>query len=69
MDAVKVAHDEAEDAETTGILRWRFGQLCRAGFEHEDAALVAARLDVDLHQALALVERGCPPKTAVRILA
>lgn len=57
-----------EDAETIGVLRWRFRQLARGGFELEDAALLAARFDVDLHQALALVRRGCPEKTAVRIL-
>ena len=31
-------------------------------------AELAARLDVDLHRAIALVENGCPPEMALQIL-
>jgi len=47
---------------------WRFKQLCRTGFELELATTLAARVDVDLHEAIDLVERGCPPEIAGRIL-
>ena len=60
-----------ETTETDEILRvlvWRFNQLCRSGFELELATTIATRLDVDLHAAINLVERGCPPETAGRIL-
>ena len=60
-----------ETAETDEILRvlvWRFNQLCRSGFELELATTIATRLDVNLHAAINLVERGCPPETAGRIL-
>jgi hypothetical protein len=40
----------------------------RAGFPGDDAVALAARSDVDLHEAIELVQRGCPPELAVRIL-
>jgi hypothetical protein len=48
---------------------WRERQLIRAGFEPEDAAAIAAGCEFDLHALIELVERGCPPGLAVRILA
>jgi hypothetical protein len=45
------------------------GQLVRAGFDPELAALVGADRAMDLHALIELVERGCPPKLAARILA
>jgi hypothetical protein len=30
---------------------------------------LASRFDVDLHEAISLVERGCPPELAIRILS
>ncbi|MGH2966804.1 MAG: hypothetical protein ACRDMH_15675 [Solirubrobacterales bacterium] len=45
------------------------GQLERAGFEAELAAAVAADRAMDLHALIELVERGCPPRLAARILA
>jgi hypothetical protein len=56
---------EQRDAE---VLRWRFEELRRAGFETEDALTVAAEVHVDLHLATKLLRRGCPPQTALRIL-
>jgi hypothetical protein len=56
---------EQRDAE---VLRWRYEELCRAGFETEDALIVAAALQIDLHLATKLLRRGCPPQTALRIL-
>jgi hypothetical protein len=43
-------------------------QLVRAGFPAPRATELAGRLDVNLHEALALAANGCPPETAARIL-
>jgi hypothetical protein len=48
---------------------WRAARLRRAGFTQQDAALVAGNLGMDLHALLELIERGCPPHLAARILA
>ena len=60
-------HDIIE-TELERVERWRAAELVRVGFPGDDAVALAARLDVDLHEAIALVERGCPPELAVRIL-
>lgn len=57
-----------EETETTGLLRWRFMELLRAGYPSEDALVLATNSDVDLHAAADLVRRGCPPDTAKRIM-
>jgi hypothetical protein len=54
--------------EWTKILAWRREQLCRAGYNDRDAADLAEHNHVDLHTAVALVARGCPPALAARIL-
>jgi len=43
--------------------------LVHAGFAEVLADRLAADGDVDLHDLLKLVDRGCPPDLAVRILA
>jgi hypothetical protein len=50
------------------VLAWRRSLLRRAGFDAPLAAELAAA-DVDLHTLLGLVDRGCPPELAARILA
>jgi len=57
-----------EEIETTGLLRWRFTELLRAGYPSDDALVLATHSDVDLHTAVDLVRHGCPPDTAKRIL-
>jgi hypothetical protein len=39
------------------------------GFDDVSAAKLAGTGDVDLHEVLDLVARGCPPTLAARILA
>lgn len=56
------------DAEFERVLRWRFQELARAGYEAEAAATIAARGDVDLHHATELLRQGCPMDVALRIL-
>ncbi len=40
-----------------------------AGFEESIASSLAADQSTDLHALIDLVERGCPPELALRILA
>ena len=51
------------------ILAWRRRQLVRAGFPEALAERLADDPAYDLHALIELVERGCPPALAVRILA
>jgi hypothetical protein len=61
----------AHDAETGGARwsRWRAERLVRAGFPANLAERLAREERVDLHELLELVDRGCPPPLAERILA
>jgi hypothetical protein len=54
--------------EAAEVLAWRFDALCRSGFDLDAAAVLAANVEVDLHEAIELVGRGCPPELATRIL-
>jgi hypothetical protein len=58
----------APDTEAERIEQWRKQELERAGYQRRDAAELAARLDIDLHVAVSLLERGCPRETALAIL-
>jgi hypothetical protein len=51
------------------VVRWRREQLVGSGFAPALAARVAENTAYDLHALIELVERGCPPELAVRILA
>jgi hypothetical protein len=44
-------------------------RLLRAGVAPPLAAKIARQQGMDLHALIELVERGCPPALAVRILA
>jgi len=56
------------ETEVERIERWRRQELERAGYPSDAAAEIAGRLDVDLHQAIQLLQRGCPADIATRIL-
>ena len=56
------------ETEIERIERWRREELERAGYPAEAASEIASRLDIDLHQAVGLLERGCPADIAARIL-
>jgi hypothetical protein len=56
------------ETETERVERWRADELLRVGFDVETATVLAAEPGVDLHAALDMVERGCPPDLAARIL-
>jgi hypothetical protein len=51
------------------VAHWRRGQLMDAGFSAQLAAETASDARFDLHVLIGLVEQGCPPELAVRILA
>jgi len=55
--------------ESSSVVAWRAERLLAAGFERELAEILAADAPVDLHALLELVDRGCPPGLAARILA
>ena len=61
------AHDIIE-TELDRVERWRTAELMRVGFAGDDAVALAARLDIDLHTATDLLERGCPEDLALQIL-
>jgi hypothetical protein len=57
------------DAARAEVAGWRRGQLVAAGFPAPLAARLAEDARYDLHALIELVERGCAPELAVRILA
>ena len=68
MSATDVTNTTSIETESDKVERWRAEALERAGYDPSTAALLAIRSDVDLHQATELVERGCSPALALRIL-
>jgi len=54
---------------TQTLQDWRRQQLRRAGFSDALAQAGAAEQRMDLHELMELVDRGCPPELALRILA
>ena len=51
------------------VRSWRRLRLSEAGFGPDLADAVASDPRFDLHALLQLVDRGCPPDLAVRILS
>ena len=62
MQTLEPRHDEREKVQS-----WRLHVLIEAGFPFELAERLADS-DADLHGAVGLLENGCSPETAVRIL-
>jgi hypothetical protein len=50
------------------VEQWRAEELERAGYAPEAAAELAMRADVDLHDAIELLQKGCSPELALQIL-
>jgi hypothetical protein len=55
--------------ELDEVVRWRCEQLVESCFPPALAARVAKNAHYELHALIELVERGCQPDIAVRILA
>ncbi len=54
--------------EADEVLRWRFDELVRAGYEPSETTVLASHVGIDLHQAIELLRRGCTQATALLIL-
>jgi hypothetical protein len=63
------ADEDPNPASRDELIAWRRAQLIRAGFDSTLAASLATERAIDLHALIELVERGCPPPLAARILA
>jgi hypothetical protein len=50
------------------VIFWRAEVLERAGYDDGAVLLLAMREDIDLHLAVELLAKGCPPETALLIL-
>ncbi|MEX2612807.1 MAG: hypothetical protein WD380_04455, partial [Gaiellaceae bacterium] len=55
-------------SEMDRIEQWRHEELERAGYDPESALVLAASHDVDLHDAVDLMKRGCSIDLALQIL-
>ena len=63
----RLSGDTKTDMQST--ITWRHDQLVHAGIDEELAEQLAEDRRYDLHALIELLERGCPPELAVRILA
>jgi hypothetical protein len=61
--------DSRRANDLTQWVRWRAQRLRSAGFTPALADRLARNDRIDLHRLLELVDRGCPPHLASRILA
>jgi hypothetical protein len=68
VEAEMTAVEEIVETELERVERWRAEELMRAGYDPAGASDLAARLDIDLHSAIGLLERGCPADLALQIL-
>ena len=66
---IESAHTRTVDSEAKAVVAWRRQQLSAAGFDTPTAEALARNPSMDLHALLDLVDRGCPPRLAARILA
>jgi hypothetical protein len=55
--------------DARNVVAWRRQQLLQAGFQASLANRIAADPRYDLHALIELVERGCEPELALRVLA
>ena len=60
--------EQLGELEAETVLRWRFEELVRGGYDAGEAMILASHVEVDLHRATDLVAMGCPTPTAMRIL-
>ena len=65
MTPLALAH---KATERDCLRSWRLDQLVRVGYPPWDALVLSRRDDIDLRAAVSLLDRGCPPETAMRIL-
>jgi hypothetical protein len=61
--------DLRTDGEAASAVAWRRARLRNAGFDIALTEQLSHEVGMDLHALIGLVERGCPPPLAARILA
>ncbi len=69
MTATQQQGPDRQECEGDEVFAWRRSQLVRSGFPEPLAARVAHDGRYDLHRLIELVDRGCRPELALRILA
>ena len=62
------AETNVRPTEQELVERWRAEELERAGYPADAAAEIALHAEVDLHHAVELLEKGCSPELALKIL-
>jgi hypothetical protein len=67
-NGMSAAELEVLHTEQDRIEQWRHEALERAGYDPEAAIVLAASHDIDLHDAVSLLERGCSVELALQIL-
>ena len=60
--------EQLGELEAEHVLRWRFEELVRVGYDAGEAMILASHVEVDLHTATDIVARGCSTATAMQIL-
>jgi hypothetical protein len=60
---------DRQEREHDEVYTWRHAQLVRSGFSEPLAVRAAHDGRYDLHRLIELVEGGCAPELALRILA
>jgi hypothetical protein len=69
MSTKRIARCETDvEGVPNEVVQWRRRQLISAGFDDALSGRLAAAPGVDLHGLLNLIDRGCPPDLAARIL-
>ena len=61
--------EQRDQASGPEVVAWRRRQLVNSGFPPALASRLAQDAAYDLHGLIELVERGCKPELAVRVLA
>ena len=69
MERHRHSHARGPRPVAADVLQWRSEVLRQAGCDADLAWDLAADGDIDLHDLLNLIDRGCPPQLAARILA
>ena len=69
MNATQHQTSETQGFEGDEVFAWRRSQLVRYGFPEALAARVAHDSRFDLHELIELIDSGCAPELAFRILA
>ena len=57
------------DGPPIDVITWRRCRLLESGFSQDLADRLASIPAIDVHALLQLVDRGCPPELAARILS